>query len=58
MAAARDLLVGLSRVDHLRFVDENPKTWEVELSAPPLHRHKERLSLDKVKVTGAFRFSR
>jgi hypothetical protein len=56
LAAARDLLIGLSRVADLQVVDENPKTWEVELSVPPSHRHRERLSFDK--ITGKFRFSR
>ena len=54
--AARDLLLGLSRVADLDFVDENPQTWEIELSVPPSHPHIERLSFDK--ATGAFRFSR
>jgi hypothetical protein len=56
MAAARDLLIGLSRVAALKLADENAETWEVELSVPPHHHHRERLSFDK--VTGAFRFSR
>jgi hypothetical protein len=56
VAAARDLLIGISRVADLKVVDENPKTWEIELSVPPSHRHRERLSFDK--VSGAFQFSR
>lgn len=56
MVAAHDLLIGISRVAELTFVDENPKTWEIQLSVAPSHRHRERLSFDK--TTGHFRFSR
>lgn len=56
MAVALDLLIGTARVAELTFVDENPQTWEIQLSVPPFHRHRERLSIDK--ATGQFRFSR
>lgn len=56
VAAARDLLIGIDRIADLKVVDENPKTWEIELVVPSSPRFRERLSFDK--VTGVFRFSR
>ncbi|WP_395321072.1 hypothetical protein [Variovorax sp. UC74_104] len=56
VAAARDLLIGIDRIAELKVVDENPKTWEIELSVPPSHRYRDRLSFDR--ATGVFRFSR
>lgn len=54
MSAAHDLLIGSCRVATLAFVDDNPLTWEIELSVPPFSVHRERLSFDK--VSGTFRF--
>ena len=56
LAIAQDLLNGISRAADLAFVDDNPRTWEIQLSVAPSHRHKERLSIDK--ASGQFRFSR
>ncbi|WP_420471440.1 hypothetical protein [Brevundimonas sp. FT23042] len=51
-----ELLNGASRDSDITLLDETVSTWEVELSVPPFHRHKERLSINK--ATGTFRFWR
>jgi hypothetical protein len=52
----QELLNGICRQASISIVGESESTWEVELSVPPSHRHKERLSVSK--ASGRFRFSR
>lgn len=52
----QDLLNGIARSAEISVVGESAETWEVQLSVPPEHRHKERLSINK--TSGTFVFSR
>lgn len=52
----QELLNGICRMASISIVCETERTWEVELSVQPLHRHKERLSISK--SSGRFTFSR
>lgn len=52
----QELLNGICRQSDISLVGESLNTWEVELSVPPFHRHKERLSINK--CTGKFSFTR
>ena len=55
LAMAQDLLNGICRQADISLIGERGDTWEIELSVPPTHRHKERLSISK--STGRFSFS-
>lgn len=50
------LLNGISRNSDILLVEETENEWVVELSVPPLHRHKERLYINR--DSGQFNFER
>ena len=52
----RELLNGICRQSEISIVSESADTWTVQLSVPPLHRHKEFLRINK--QSGNFVFSR
>ena len=52
----KELLNGICRTAKISVLGESAESWEVGLSVPPYHRHKERLSISK--ATGRFVFSR
>jgi hypothetical protein len=56
LAAAQDLMLGISRVAELTLVGDHPNEWVIELSVPPTNRHRERLLFEK--NSGRFQFSR
>ena len=51
-----ELLNGICRKADISISHETDTVWEVQLSVPPFHRHKEWLSIDK--GTGLFTFRR
>lgn len=51
-----DLLNGICRKCEISISFENDTTWEVQLSVPPFHRHKEWLNINK--SSGKFKFNR
>jgi hypothetical protein len=53
---AEELLNGMCRQSDISLLEERADTWEVELSVPPMHQHKERLSINK--RSGKFSFTR
>jgi len=48
------LLNGICRSADISVVNDTKNTWVVELSVPPMHRHKERIFINK--ETGNFEF--
>lgn len=52
----QDLLNGICRESEISLSKESAISWEVQLSVPPFHRHREWLTIDK--ATGAFTFRR
>jgi len=50
----QNLLNSISRSCDTEVVEETSDTWVVELSVPPIHRHKERIMINK--DTGEFSF--
>jgi len=53
LAMGRNLLNGISRSCDIS-IEESDDSWIVELSVPPIHRHKERIFINK--DTGKFNF--
>jgi hypothetical protein len=56
LTMGQELLNGICRKCRIRIVAETAELWEVELSVPPFHDHREWLSINK--MTGRFVFSR
>lgn len=52
----QELLNGICRQASISVVSETESAWEVELSVPSFHRHKERLLISK--ASGRFKFFR
>ena len=50
----KNLLNGICRSCDISIADESKEEWVVELSVPPLHRHKERIYINR--STGKFKF--
>ena len=56
LTMGQDLLNGICRQSDITLSSETEATFEVQLSVPPFHRHKEWLTIDK--ATGQFSFRR
>jgi hypothetical protein len=56
LVMGEELLNGICRLAQISVIEESASSWTVQLSVPPIHRHKEKLVIDK--ATGRFVFSR